>query len=126
MSHGPNRRRILQAAGASLALPFLPSLLSRKARAAMKAEPPRLLVYNIANGLNVGLLDDPDAADPYGVLQPLEDRLAARRTVVTGLRMASVAETMDHEYTLPCLLTDVSVSRMFNLPYDCGISCDQV
>ncbi len=126
MSRRTTRRRILKAAGASLALPFLPSLLPRSARAASRPEPPRLLVYNIANGLNVGLLDDPGAPDPYGVLSPLDHTLAKRRTVVTGLRMASVAQTMDHEYALPCLLTDVAVENMYVLPYDCGISCDQV
>lgn len=126
MSHGLNRRRILKAAGASLALPFLPSMWSSKARAAMAAEPNRLLIYTVANGLNIGTSGNPNDPDPENVLEHLDANLADRRTIFTGLRMASVAESMDHEYTLPCLLTDVSVSNMYTLPYDCGVSCDQV
>ncbi|MEN0061416.1 MAG: DUF1552 domain-containing protein [Myxococcota bacterium] len=125
MSQRLHRRRILQAAGASLALPFLPSMWSSKARAAMRTEPNRLLVYTIANGLNVGLDEDPDNPDPRGVLSPLA-HLQDRGSVITGLRMVPMARSQDHEYSLPCLLTDVEVSRMNSLPYDCGISCDQV
>src|SRR6185436_17832492 len=47
----PSRRAILRAAGASLALPFLPSLLPRAALGAQQTAPIRILVAVMPNGI---------------------------------------------------------------------------
>lgn len=125
MSRAFTRRQALRTAAATLWLPWLPSLAPRSAWGAAPDIPKRLLVYHVANGLNVG---DPgqaaDNVDPGGVLAPL-DPLAKRMSVVTGLRNRAVDAMSDHEPCTPSLLSDKAPTRYFNGPFDCGITCDQ-
>lgn len=71
--HGPSRRMWLQAAGASLALPWLPSALGRDARAAAPAAAaPRVLYWFVPNGLVASALRPATVGPDYELSYAME------------------------------------------------------
>ena len=107
----PSRRNVLRGAASSLALPFLPSLLPRSARAQDAGTPRRMLVYFCPNGL----LHDISVPNEVGPISQLPAGIAglapvlARSTVLTNLDNKSVGPSSGdtHDTSVSTLLTDV-------------------
>jgi hypothetical protein len=123
----PSRRTVLRSAFASLALPFLPSLLPRDARAA-ETPPVRSVFLYVPNGMwmadwtpgGASHVDSP-------ILRPLAS-VASRVNVLTGLSQAAgVADRAgDHARGTGCFLTATPVKYTAGNDIENGISVDQV
>ncbi len=127
---GISRRTVLRGAAVSMALPFLPSALTRSVRAAGGPESPRrLLFYYVPNGIQMDWwtpttegpgYDLPEILEP---LAPIQDKV----NVLSGLgnAPARVPVAGDHARGtgsfLTCRTVNHSVSEIVN-----GISVDQV
>jgi hypothetical protein len=124
----PSRRAILRAAGASLALPFLPSLLPRSAWGAQQTAPMRILVAVVPNGIFTPAWQPQSLGAGYElpfILQPAA-ALQSRMTIVSGLQNYSEEEIFpEHEPAMGSLLTDTPVDQSATGTPN-GISVDQV
>ncbi len=126
----PSRRLVLQGAASSLALPLLPSLLPREARAATSAPPRRMIAWFAPNGM-LPESSRPDVAGPLGALPasiaPLS-AIADRATVISELRNMATEDARagcDHSRGLGTLLNDRSVD--ITVPtFNAAITFDQV
>lgn len=124
-----SRRHVLRAAGASLLLPFLPSLLPRSARAD-ETPPVRLLFWYVPNGMHMAdWTPSRDGADydlPY-ILEPLAP-VQRHVSVLTGLdNMAGrFPRPGDHARGTGCFLTCVTPRYTGDASVENGVSIDQV
>jgi len=82
-----SRRLFLGGAGVTLALPFLESILPRRARADLGTPPKRLLFFYVPNGIHmpswIPTSTGPDYQTPY-ILEPLSD-IRQHLTVISNL-----------------------------------------
>lgn len=123
----PSRRTILRGAGASLALPFLESLLPAQARAA--APPQRLIFYFVPNGIHMPAWTPASTGADYAltpILQPLS-AWKSELLVLSGLSNLSGRPDGDGDHAggtsafLTCAKANKSGSDV-----RLGISVDQV
>jgi hypothetical protein len=124
----PSRRAILRGAGAALALPFLPSLLPRSARASQTAAPARILVAVMPNGIFTPAWQPANLGANYDLPQILvpASALQSRMTIVSGLQNYSEEDVFpEHEPAMGSLLTDTPVDQTATGTPN-GISVDQV
>jgi hypothetical protein len=126
-----DRRHVLRAAGASLALPWLEAMLPRKAHAQTNA-PPRIIFVYFPNGYKGGQWVPNQAAGTYmdwalpaiaAALAPYQSKL----TLITGMANipASVGNGGDgiHARGTGCMLTCEVLQKT---GFGVGISADQV
>lgn len=117
-----SRRRVLQALGGSLVLPWLPSLSGGRARAA-EAAPRRLLVFFVPNGMPDSLWRPTTvgagwaAAPITQALEPIRDRAV----VISGLRHADDPFGNSHTTSALAALTGGTQATSAS-----GVSFDQL
>lgn len=122
-----NRRMFLRTAASTLWLPFLPSALSRTARAASQGAPRRMVFWFVPNGI-VTEAFQPSAVGAWAqVLDPLSG-MRARWSTIAGLRNEAEDAYFGfgtHESCTSSLLTDTPIGDVFSGAPTAGISVDQ-
>jgi hypothetical protein len=124
------RRRFLGGAGATLTLPFFPSLLSRAARATTSTPPLRLFVFYAPNGVNLDTFVPTTTGAGYAMpealaaLEPLRDDVL----VLSGLvnHPAQPDGAGDHATGTSGSLTARSVAKTEGAGLSNGVSLDQL
>jgi hypothetical protein len=125
-----SRRDILRGAGVSIALPLLPSLLPREARAQDGKPPVRLVYWYVADGVHMPAwrpsrtgtgYDLPSSLEP---LAPIQDKV----TVLSGLANMSGRYNLpgDHARGTGCFLTCERPVFTDDASHYNGVSVDQV
>lgn len=128
-----NRRRLLQAAGVSLALPWLESLMCRAQGSEVRPSAPRRLAYlYVPNGVNVAAWQSSGSGADYQ-LSPTLTPLAALKneiTVITGLNHENATPGSDgggdHARSTAVYLTGVRPKKTGGSDIHNGVSIDQV
>ncbi len=125
-----HRRRFLKGMGVTLALPFLPSLVSRRALASGTDLPRRFLVFYVPNGIQMDWWTPDregaqfDLKDILLPLAPLHDRIS----VITGLRNdpARPDGPGDHAAGTGSFLTSAHCFKTEGANIRNGVSIDQI
>lgn len=125
-----SRRAILRGAGVSLALPLLPSLLPRAARAQDNTPPTRLVFWYVANGVHMPAWRPTRTGAGYDLpsslvgLTPVQDKVS----VLSGLAnmSGSFNRPGDHARGTGCFITCERPEYTDNATHYNGISVDQV
>lgn len=124
------RRSFLRGATVALALPFLPSALSRRTWAQAVSSPTRMLFYYVPNGIQTDWFT-PDTVGPNYDLKEITaglDPVRQHVSVLTGLANLQAEDPVagDHARGTGSFLTCVPIRRTTGSDIANGISVDQV
>jgi len=124
------RRTVLRAAGASLLLPFLPSLAPRAAWGQEAAPPVRLVYWYVANGMHMADWRPSSTGAGYDlpyILEPLAS-VQSKVSVLSGLAnmSGSYPRPGDHARGTGCFITCRTPEYTGDASVRNGISIDQV
>ncbi|MEL6345422.1 MAG: DUF1552 domain-containing protein [Myxococcota bacterium] len=124
-----SRRALLRGAGATIALPFLPSLWSKSARAD-DTPPVRLLFWYVANGMHMQDFTPTGTGAEYDlplILEPLAS-VQSHVSVLSGLSNMAGRDNRpgDHARGTGCFLTCETPKYTSSADIENGISVDQV
>ena len=131
MSRTPwSRRTVLRAAGASLMLPFLPSIMPRAAWAQESKPPVRLLFWYVPNGMHMADWKPSGTGEGYDlpyILEPLAP-VQSKVSVLTGLANmnGSYPRPGDHARGTGCFITCRTPEYTGDASVRLGVSVDQL